>query len=104
MFATVPGDVSKFIILRKFTEIVLTWSTPDQPNGEILNYEVTYKKDTILVENTTDLSTEFTISGLDPGSQVSDISVRAYTSAGPGVATDVANVTTHEEPCKIVGD
>ena len=104
MFSTVPAVVSNFIILQKFTEIVLTWNAPDQPNGEILNYEVTYTKDTIFVENTTDLSTEFAISGLDPGSHVSDISVRAYTSAGPGVTTDEANVTTHEVPCKIVGD
>ena len=99
----VPGIVSNFTISPKFTEVMFTWSIPERPNGVIINYEINYNTSqnvTISVENTTNLSTKFIVSGLDPGSHVSDISVRAYTISGPGEATNETNVTTFQVPCK----
>ena len=70
----------------KFTSIVLTWSAPQEPNGVIISYEGTYRVSdgNLVTTNTTDLNTTFTISSLTPGTNVTDISVSAYTSAGRG--------------------
>ena len=70
----------------KFTSIVLTWSAPQEPNGVIISYEVTYRVSdgNLVTTNTTDLSTTFTIPSLTPGTTVTDISVSAYTRVGRG--------------------
>ena len=70
----------------RFTSIVLTWSAPQEPNGVIISYEVTYRvsDDDPVITNTTDLSTTFTIPSLTPGTTVTDISVSAYTMLGQG--------------------
>ena len=75
---TVPGVVSDLTGEPKFTSIVLMWSAPQEPNGVIISYEVTYRVTT----NTTDL--RFTIPSLTPGTNVTEISVSAYTSVGRG--------------------
>ena len=71
------------------TSVVLTWSAPQEPNGVIISYEVTYvvSDGNLITTNTTALSTTFTISSLTPGTRVSNISVSAYTSVGGGDAT-----------------
>ena len=86
--------------LPKFTSIDLTWSAPQEPNGVIISYEVTYRVtgNNVVTTNTTDLSTTFSISSLTPQTTVSDISVSAYTSIGPGEAATIADQTTLEEP------
>ena len=68
----------------KFTSIVLTWSAPQEPNGVIISYEVTYRvgDGNLVTTNTTDLT--FTIPSLTPGTNVTEISVSAYTSVGRG--------------------
>ena len=70
--------------LPKFTYIVLTWSAPLEPNGVIISYEVTYRVSdgNLVTTNTTDLT--FTIPSLTPGTNVTEISVSAYTSVGRG--------------------
>ena len=80
----VPGVVFDLTGQPKFTSIVLTWSAPQEPNGVIISYEVTYRvSDVIIVTtNTTDL--RFTIPSLTPGTNVTEISVSAYTSVGRG--------------------
>ena len=85
---TVPGPVSDLNALPKFTSIDLTWSAPQEPNGVIISYEVTYRVtgSNLVTTNTTDLSTPFSISSLTPQTTVSDISVSAYTSIGRGEA------------------
>ena len=71
-----------------FTSIVLTWSAPQEPNGVIISYEVTYRVNdgNPVTSNTTALNTTFTISSLSPGTSISNISVSAYTSVGRGEA------------------
>ena len=78
--------MSDLIALPKFTSIDLTWSAPQEPNGVIISYEVTYRVtgSNLVTTNTTDLSTSFSISSLTPQTIVSDISVSAYTSIGRG--------------------
>ena len=80
----VPGVVSDLTGQPKFTSIVLTWSAPQQPNGVIISYEVTYRVSdgNLVMNSTTDL--RFIIPSLTPGTNVTEISVSAYTSVGRG--------------------
>ena len=88
----------------KFTSIDLTWSSPQEPNGIIISYEVTYRVtgSNLVTANITDLSTTFSISSLTLQTTVSDISVSAYTSIGPGEAATIADQTTLGEPCELL--
>ena len=82
------GVVSDLTAQPNFAPVyMLTWSTPQEPNGVIISYEVTYRvsDDNLVTTNTTDL--RFTIPSLTPGTNVTEISVSAYTSAGRGVIT-----------------
>ena len=95
-FPTVPGPVSNLTALPTLTSIDLTWSAPQEPNGVIISYEVTYRVtgSNLNTTNTTDLSTTFSISSLTPQTSVSNISVSAYTSIGRGEAATIADQTT----------
>ena len=99
---TVPSPVSDLTAHPKFTSIDLTWSAPQEPNGVIISYEVTYRVtgSNINTTNTTDLGATFSISSLTPQTTVSNISVSAYTSIGPGEAATIADQTTLEEQCE----
>ena len=92
----VPGVVSDLTGQPKFTSIVLTWNAPQEPNGVIISYEVTYRVSDgkIATTNTTDLSTTFTIPSLTPGTNVTDISVSAYTSVGRGDCAVISLLNT----------
>ena len=96
----VPSPVSDLTVQPKFTSLDLTWSAPGEPNGVIISYEVTYRVtgSNLVTTNITDLSTTFNISSLTPQTTVSNISVSAYTSIGPGEAATIADQTTLEEP------
>ena len=81
-----PGAVSNLAGTPKFTSIVLTWSPPQEPNGVIISYEVTYivnGNNTVRV-NTSDSSATFTIPSLTPQKRVSGIKITAYTRIGQG--------------------
>ena len=90
----VPGVVSDLAGLPKFTSIVLTWSAPQEPNGVIISYEVTYRVSdgNLVTTNTTDL--RFTIPSLTPGTNVTEISVSAYTSVGRGDPVHIPHLMT----------
>ena len=93
-----PGPVSNLTVTPNFTFIVLTWSPPQEPNGVIISYEVTYTvngNDTVRV-NTSDLSTTFTIPSLTPRTRVSAITVTAYTRIGRGEPANLPDQTTFE--------
>ena len=96
MFLTVPGVVSDLTGLPKITSIVLTWSAPQKPNGIIISYEVTYRVSdgNLVITNTTDL--RFTIPSLTPGTNVTEISVSAYTSVGRGDPVQIPHLVTTE--------
>ncbi len=95
----VPGAVSNLAAESRFTSIVLTWSPPHEPNGVIIAYEVTYRvNDTNSATiNTTDISTTHTLE-LCLNTRVSGISVRAYTSVGPGNVAVHHDVSTPQQP------
>ena len=83
----------------QFTSIVLTWSAPQEPNGVIISYEVTYRVNdsTPVTTNTSALSTTFTIPSLTPGNQFLNVSVSAYTRIGQGEAAIISgNVALNE--------
>ena len=85
--SSAPGPVFNLMGTPTLATVVLTWSPPQQPNGIISNYTVTYRVNgsAPVIRNTDDPdSTIFTIPSLFPQTTISDISVRAYTSAGPG--------------------
>ena len=78
----------------KFTSIVLTWSPPQEPNGVIISYEVTY---TVNGNNTVRvMSTTFTIPSLTPQTRVSAITVTAYTRIGQGEPANLPDQTSLE--------
>ena len=92
-----PGVVTNFMAEPVITSVLLTWSPPQEPNGVIIVYEVTYRINSsdLVVVNTTDMA--FTLS-LTLSTEVSDISVRAYTSVGPGDDSLHFNVSTPKIP------
>ena len=100
---TVPGPVSDLTALPTLTSIDLTWSAPQEPNGVIISYEVTYRVTSNLITiRTSNLIMTFSISSLTPQTTVSNISVSAYTSIGPGEAATIADQTTLDKPCEIL--
>ena len=96
--STVPGVVTDLTGLPKFTSIVLTWSAPQEPNGVIIGYEVAYRVSdgNLVTTNTTDL--RFTIPSLTPGTNVTEISVTAYTSVGRGEPIRITHLMTFTAP------
>ncbi len=97
----VPGTVSSFTAVSRFPSVQLIWHPPQEPNGYIIAYEVTYSVNDsqLITVNTTNINTNFVIPQLTPGttSYLSDISVSAYTKVGPGDPTFHANVTSSSE-------
>ena len=84
--------------IPKLTSIVLTWNSPQEPNGVIISYEVTYTvngNNTVRV-NTSDLSTTFTIPSLTPQARVSGITITAYTRIGLGEPANLSDQTSLE--------
>ena len=82
----------------KFTSIVLMWSAPQEPNGVIISYEVTYRVSdgNLITTNTTNL--RFTIPSLTPGTNVTEIYVSAYTSVGKGDPGVIPHLVTTYVP------
>ena len=98
----VPGVVSDLTGQPKFTSIVLTWSAPQEPNGVIISYEVTYRVSdgNLVTTNTTDL--RFTIPSLTPGTNVTEISVSAYTRVGRGYPVQIPYLFTTTMPGRFI--
>ena len=87
--------MSDLIALAKFTSVDLSWSAPQEPNGDIISYEVTYRvTGATLIINTTDLSTSFSIPSLSHQTTVSGLSVSAYTKIGRGEAATIPDQIT----------
>ena len=86
--------------------ISLTWSPPLRPNGVLIAYEVSYRPTDSSQphhtrRNTTHLATSFTTGELEMGTEY-NLSVRAYTSAGPGQSSSVVVASTLDRrPCEI---
>ena len=85
--------------------VSLTWSPPLRPNGVLVAYEVSYRPTDSSQphqtrHNTTHLATSFTTGDLEMGTEY-NLSVRAYTSAGPGQSSSVVVSTIDSRPCEI---
>ena len=95
----VPGPVSNLTAVPRVKSIDLTWSAPQEPNGVIIRYEITYRVagSNLTTINITGSTTTFSISSLSPLVTVFNISVSAYTSIGRGETFFIDSVTTISE-------
>ncbi len=75
--------VSNFVAELRFTKVLFDWDPPQDPNGIIVAYELTYRvnSDSPMTWNVS--TTAFTLP-VAPNTKVYDISIRAYTRMGPG--------------------
>ncbi len=101
-YCIVPGPVSDLSGTPTQNSLEITWSPPEEPNGVVIGYEITYRinNSNIIVVNTTGVSTAFTIPSLTPGTRISNISVSAYTRAGRGQPAFLEEMTTLDGICK----
>ena len=100
-----PGPVSNLIINVTLTSVNLFWSPPEQHNGILTHYEVTYRlndSNEVTTVRNEGLNTTFTIQSLTPKTEVVDISVSAYTSAGQGPPVMGPNVVTLTRPRELL--
>ena len=92
--------MSGLVSVPRFTFIILTWRPPEEPNGVIISYEVTY---TVNGGNTFRVNTSnstFTIPSLTPQTSLSPLAVTAYTKIGRGEPTFI-NESTLDVPCEL---
>ena len=97
--------MSSLTIDVTLTSVNLFWSPPEQHNGILTHYEVTYRvygSNEVINVSSESLST--TIKPLTPDTRVVDISVSAYTNAGRGQQVMVMepNVVTLARPRELV--
>ena len=99
---SVPGPVTDLSGMPTQNSLEITWKAPEEPNGIIIGYEVTYRinNSNIIVVNTTGTETAFTIPSLTPGTRISNISVSAYTGVGRGQPAFLDDLTTLDGICK----
>ena len=80
------------------------------PNGVVTSYDITYRVDDISCYrtasvNATSYPQTYTISNLEPQTNISSIIVTARTRMGPGPPTEFGNIyTTLSEPRKCTND
>jgi hypothetical protein len=89
-----PGPVSALKAMPNFGFLVLTWRAPEEPNGAILGYRITYRFNASGLLTSNVEGTSFTISSLAPSTDVRDISVTPYNSIGEGGAVTLPHVVT----------
>ena len=85
--------VSSFRAETALISIVFDWDPPRDPNGILIVYELSYRVNgSRFTMSFTNVSTTVFTLELAPSTRVSDISVRAYTSTGPGPLITVEGV------------
>ncbi len=89
--------MSNFTAEPILISVLLTWSPPQEPNGVIIAYEITYSVNGSESNTTNTTNTTHTLK-LALSTEVSNISVRAYTRVGPGDASISLTVSTPEYP------
>jgi ephrin-A len=79
----------------------LTWDSPDEPNGVITKYEITYRVgDDKQSTDNSGLTTSYRISQLSPQTMVPEVTVSAYNEIGKGNVSRLMNLSTLEVPRK----
>ena len=104
LFHAVAGPPGTVVIsaIPDFFQILLTWEPPEGPPNTITVYEVSHRlvvqPENVTRENTTDLTRRLTVSGLEPGTEVT-FTVRAYSQGGAGeeVTVTVSTLTRPRE-------
>ena len=83
------------MVEHQFPAVLFFWSPPQDLNGVIIAYEITYKVNCNeqFKTNTTNVTTSYRLELLSVATIVCDASVRAYTRAGPGKASPHLNVS-----------
>ena len=96
----VPGPVFNLTAGPKFISVILEWGIPQEPNGIIIAYEVTYRVGNTnrVTINTTDLNTWEEISDVPTNTTVSEITVTAYTIVGRGEESAHPDAITPAQP------
>ncbi|XP_054015802.1 neogenin isoform X5 [Hylaeus anthracinus] len=90
-----PRSLSLVIVTARF--VTLRWQEPESTNGDILNYYIYYKQEGAQRERIhSQLKLEAMISGLQP-STTYEFRVVALNARGPGMSSDVLQVTTLTE-------
>ncbi|XP_053972806.1 neogenin isoform X5 [Hylaeus volcanicus] len=90
-----PRSLSLVIVTARF--VTLRWQEPESTNGDILNYYIYYKQEGGQRERIhSQLKLEAMISGLQP-STTYQFRVVALNARGPGMSSDVLQVTTLTE-------
>ncbi|KAM9311607.1 phosphatidylinositol phosphatase PTPRQ [Gastrophryne carolinensis] len=93
----VPGSPPQNLVstAANATSISLEWSSPSEPNGIIVLYEIIYTNSTVILSQNTS-STSYTLTDLNPFT-LYRISVQAYTKFGHGnQSTPVLSLKTSE--------
>ena len=97
VYPLAPGPVFSLMGTLTLSTVVLTWDSPQQQNGITTLYTVIYRVNGS-APVTRDINdpdtTTFTIPSLFPQTTISDISVRASTSVGPGPERTLEDVVT----------
>lgn len=97
-FPVAPSPVQGLDASTSITLVVVTWELPDEPNGIIRSYFVSYKAGLDpRVEVNVGLNKSFTISNLSPRTWV-DVEVVAVNGAGPGKGATLQNIVTEDPP------
>ena len=89
--------VSSFVAELQVASVVFNWEppAPEDRNGILIAYELAYRVNSsmdLTRENFTDVSVNTFMIRLAPYTNVSDISLRAYTSVGPGDAATTEDI------------
>ena len=100
IYFSVPGSVPNFMAEAQFISVVFTWDqiAPENRNGMIIAYELTYRVNGSAMMMNVSSSTFVFSDDLDRSTNVTDISIRAYTGAGPGEARTAGNVLIPNTP------
>ena len=100
----VPGPVDLLRALPRFYSVVVTWRAPEQRNGVILGYKLTYSinftnfvtKNIEVDDYRHHAGVRYVIPSLTPGTEVGAISVAAYNGIGQAFPLPFPSVTTLE--------
>ena len=80
---TVPGPVSSLSATSSVTQLNISWSSPSEPNGVIIVYELRLSGNGTINLTVNTSTTQHTLRDL-PHNTTFTFRVRAYTIIGPG--------------------
>ena len=99
-YFAVPDPVSNFRAELKAFSVLFEWGPPVELNEMFVTYELTYRPNdnSPMQRNFTDITTTNFTMEFVPSTNVTGISMRAYTKVGPGIASVAADIAVPAEP------